>query len=75
MHQKLSVQDGRRIWRHFQRFAEYNDFKLLYNKIMPEMAKIEHKMIDFTHDLKQTKSTIRRVDEALNHKIDKISID
>lgn len=31
----LNIEDGKRIWRHFQRFAEYNDLKELYNKCIP----------------------------------------
>ena len=38
---KLSVSDGKRIWRHFQRFAEYNDLKELYSKCIPQLAKFE----------------------------------
>jgi len=32
---KLDKIDGQRIWKHFQRFAEYNDLKDLYNKVVP----------------------------------------
>lgn len=31
----LNKDDGKRIWRHFQRFAEYNDLKELYTKCIP----------------------------------------
>ena len=41
MQAKLTVQDGKRIWRHFQRFAEYDDLKDLYTKCVPELAKFE----------------------------------
>ena len=72
---KLSIQDGKRIWRHFQRFAEYNDLKLLYNKLMPELVKVEQKIIDFTLEIDQSKLIIRRFDESIAHKADKVSID
>ena len=38
---RLSVKDGTRIWRHFQRFAEYSDLKTLYQKFIPELVKVE----------------------------------
>lgn len=31
----LTIEDGKKIWRHFQRFAEYNDLKELYGKCIP----------------------------------------
>lgn len=31
----LTNDDGKKIWRHFQRFAEYNDLKELYSKCIP----------------------------------------
>ena len=75
MQKKLSAQDGKRIWRHFQRFAEYNDLKLLYNKFMPELVKVEQKIMDFTLEVDQAKMIIRRFDETMTHKADKVSID
>lgn len=63
MNKKLTVTDGKRLWRHFQRFAEYNDLKLLYNKFMPELVKIEQKIMDFTLEIDQTRLIIRRFDE------------
>jgi len=43
----LTASDGQRIWKHFQRFAEYEDLKDLYQKVVPEIAKFEQKMIVF----------------------------
>lgn len=42
---KLSTEDGARIWRHFYRFAEYDDLKDLYNRCIPQIAKFEEKLI------------------------------
>lgn len=42
----LNLKDGRRIWRHFQRFAEYSDLKELYGKCVPQIAKFEQKIIN-----------------------------
>jgi hypothetical protein len=38
---KLDKNDATRIWKHFQRFAEYSDLKDLYAKCIPELAKFE----------------------------------
>lgn len=43
----LDIEDGKRIWRHFKRFAEYDDLKDLYQKVMPEIAKFEERLHDF----------------------------
>lgn len=48
--QKLDQSDAKKIWAHFQRFAEYSDLKDLYNRTLPEIAKFEQKIFDFTSD-------------------------
>ena len=45
--QKLDVNEGTKFWKHFQRFAEYSDLKSLHNKVIPELAKFEQKIINF----------------------------
>jgi hypothetical protein len=47
MEKKLDQKDVAKIWAHFQRFAEYGDLKDLYNKVLPEIAKFEQKIINF----------------------------
>ena len=42
---KLTIADGKRIWKHFQRFSEYDDLKDLYGKVIPEIAKFEEELI------------------------------
>ena len=44
---KLTIQDGQRIWKHFQRFAEYDDLKDLYQRCIPQLANFESKVEDF----------------------------
>lgn len=36
--QKLNLSEGQRIWRNFQRFAEYQDLKDLYMKCIPQLS-------------------------------------
>lgn len=45
--QYLTKNDGVRFWRQLKRFAEYEDLKDLYNRVMPEIFKFESKIIDF----------------------------
>lgn len=42
---------------------------------MPELVKVEQKIMDFTLEIEQTKLIIRRFDETLAQKADRISID
>lgn len=49
---KLDLQDGQKIWRHFQRFAEYSDLKSLYDKCIPAISRFEERLIDFQGQLK-----------------------
>ena len=44
----LGPSDGKRIWRHFKRFAEYEDLKDLYSKVMPQIQLFEEKILDFS---------------------------
>ena len=44
---KLTRQDGQRLWKHFQRFCEYEDLKDLYGRVMPQIANFEDRLLDF----------------------------
>ena len=44
---KVPLTDGQRIWKNFQRFAEYDDLKELYSKVLPEIGKFETKLMQF----------------------------
>ena len=66
--------DGQQIYRHFKRFAEYEDLKELYSKVVPEIAKFEGKLIEFTYQNQQTENIIRRFDENLTNKADKYGL-
>lgn len=59
------------IWKHFQRFAEYNDLKDLYNKCVPELAKFEERVLDFQTELDKHQLVIRRFDETVATKASK----
>ena len=69
---KLTVKDGQRIWKHFQRFSEYNDLRDLYNKVIPEIAKFEEKILVFGSEIEMIRVIIRKFDENITNKCDKL---
>ena len=50
---KLNKSDAANIWKHFDRFALYNDLKDLYGKTIPELVKFEQKIINFQAEFEQ----------------------
>lgn len=48
---KMNVEEGKKMWAHFSRFAEYRDLKELYQKVLPELANFEQKMINYNTDI------------------------
>ena len=73
MGQRLTLTDGEKIWRYFQRFAEYEDLKDLYMKCIPELINFEKKLIDFQNQLEQFNQIVYNFDEKLIQKHDKIA--
>jgi hypothetical protein len=71
MRQKLDQTDGKKIWEHFQRFAEYSDLKDLYNKCIPPLAKFEQKLIDYESEYVKITQVVARFDENLFKKASK----
>jgi hypothetical protein len=63
---KLNKNDATSIWNYFQRFAEYDDLKDLYNKVLPELAKFEQKMANYEIEATKYQMMIARFDETLS---------
>ena len=63
--------DGKRIWRHFQRFAEYEDLRDLYKKCIPEISKFECRILDFNDELQKCQFVLRKFEEILMQKAEK----
>ena len=61
--EKLGLKDGKKIWEHLQRFCEYSDLKDLYQKCIPQLAKFEQKMIDYTEDYNRIQEVIGDFDK------------
>ena len=38
---KIELPEIKKIWKNLERFALYDDFKDLHNKVIPEIAKFE----------------------------------
>ena len=36
-----------RLWRNFDKYSTYDDFKDLYGKVIPEIQKFENKVLEF----------------------------
>lgn len=71
---KMNKSDATSIWNYFQRFAEYNDLKDLYNKVIPELAKFEQKMANYEKEAKVQQLIIARFDENISQKSSKTQI-
>lgn len=71
---KLDKREGTKIWKHFQRFAEYDDLKDLYNKCIPELAKFEQRIFDFQAENEKVTLMMRRFDEVISSKTNKAAM-
>ncbi len=75
LHEELSmkapIEEIGKVWRNFQTFAEYKDFKALYNKVIPEMAKHEAHMQDHKDEISKFGEIVQRFDEIISNKASK----
>lgn len=58
-----------------EKCARYEDFKDLYNKVIPPMKVFEDRMKEMGDDYERSKEMIRRYDEIITEKASKTSID
>ena len=70
----MTIQDAQRLWRQFSRFAEYEDLKELYQRCIPEIGKFEHRILEFSREVEKFNFIIRKFDEDMMLKAEKISI-
>ena len=68
---KAPIEEIGKMWRNFQSFAEYKDFKALYNKVIPEMAKHEAHMQDHKDEIHKFGEIVQRFDEIISEKASK----
>ena len=62
------------IWKHFERFSLYDDLKTLYNKVIPEIAKFEQKIINFNTAIEKNHLMIREFDNSMAQKVNKVTL-
>ena len=70
---KVERDEIKKLWDHFQRFAEYKDLKHLHSIVIPEIVKFEQKIINNDKKLNQYDEIIRNYDEVIQTKFSKIS--
>ena len=68
---KSDIQEVKKVWANFQKYAQYEDFKDLYAKILPSIEKFEHKLEDFHADVERHNIILRRFDEIITEKANK----
>jgi hypothetical protein len=54
--------------------CEYKDFKALYNKVMPEIAKHETNMQEHRDEIRRFSEIVLRFDEVLSEKASKSEV-
>lgn len=74
MSDKVGQHDLIKIWKHFDRFALYEDLKELHQKTLPEIIKFEQRIIDFKNELNTQTQIIGRMDTVMSTKSSKIAI-
>ena len=74
MENHVSKHEYNKIWKHIDRFALYDDLKDLNSKFLPELAKIENRVFDFSNSLEKIEIMIRQFDENLSQKCSKLKV-
>ena len=71
---KKCDEDVRNIMKNFQNFAEYQDLRDLYSKVIPEIQRFEDKMQEMLNEQAKTSLIVKRFDEVLIEKASKQQI-
>lgn len=71
---KIEQEDLQKIWKHFDRFSLYDDLKVLYGKVIPEIAKFEQKIMGFNCDIEKQNLILREFDSNLAQKTNKVAL-
>ena len=61
------------LWKNFERFALYDDFKDLYGKVMPEIKKFESRIIIIDKEIDKNNQIIQEFDKSISQKANKVS--
>ena len=71
---KANVSEVQQVWQNFSKYAVYQDFKDLYTRTVPEVKKFEEKMIKHDVDMQKTLAIVRRFDEVVTEKANKLEL-
>lgn len=71
---KVNLEESQRIWEHFQNYCEYKELKVLYNKVLPEMAKYEKNMEEHRMEIGRFQEVVSRFDEVLANKASRLDV-
>ena len=71
---KSNTEEVLKLWKNFQNFAEYQDLRDLYSKVIPEIQRFEDKMQEMLNEQAKTSLIVKRFDEVLIEKASKQQI-
>ena len=52
--QKTSNEETVKVWKNFQNYAECNDLKDLYQKVIPQVSRFEDTLMDLEREMRKT---------------------
>ena len=73
--QKLELEEGHKIKDNLKRFAEYDDLKELYKKVIPAISSFEQKMMEYKSGYEHTENIILEFEKILLKKANKSYLD
>lgn len=74
MPSKADVLEIQKMKKKFEGYASYEDYKELYNKVVPPIQQFEEQVISFSGDLERNREVIRRFDEVMLEKANKSNL-
>ena len=66
------IVDG--IQENMQNYCRYDEMKALYNKVLPKLAQFDKLISKYDKDHKQQKDIIKRYDEVMSQKANKLNL-
>ena len=63
---KIELSHLKPLWKNFERFSLYEDFKELYSKVMPEINKFEQRIIVINENIENNNRIVRDFDSSIS---------
>ena len=70
---KIELSDLKPLWKNFERFSLYSDFRELYNKVLPEINKFETRIIQLSENMERNNEIVREFDSLISQKTNKVT--